>query len=295
MMKNGALIALAWSVLSVVAVAQEKPAESPKSEATPTRKESVEALKKEYTETEKKVFAELDKLKTDDEKVAYYRKNAPSADEFAKRLFVIVDADPKDEASAEALSWIVQRANGEVMSKALDMMKEHHVLSKSIGQVCMTFVYQANAEMEALMRRVLADNPHVEAKGLAAYALSKSLTNLVAMHRRLADPARTKEEIASLKEYNGGDAWYDWVMKSDIEKATAEAESLLVRCTTDFKDVPMRKSTLGETATRDIFEAKNLAIGKTAPEITGEDVDGVKFKLSDYRGKVVVLDFWGFW
>lgn len=32
-----------------------------------------------------------------------------------------------------------------------------------------------------------------------------------------------------------------------------------------------------------------------APEITGVDVDGKEFKLSDYRGKVVVLDFWGFW
>ncbi len=39
----------------------------------------------------------------------------------------------------------------------------------------------------------------------------------------------------------------------------------------------------------------DLAIGKPAPEISGEDVDGVKFKLSDYRGKVVVLDFWGDW
>ena len=28
---------------------------------------------------------------------------------------------------------------------------------------------------------------------------------------------------------------------------------------------------------------------------SGEDVDGVAFKLSDYRGKVVVLDYWGFW
>ena len=38
-----------------------------------------------------------------------------------------------------------------------------------------------------------------------------------------------------------------------------------------------------------------LAIGKVAPEISGVDVDGRKFKLSDYRGKVVVLDFWGDW
>jgi len=36
-------------------------------------------------------------------------------------------------------------------------------------------------------------------------------------------------------------------------------------------------------------------IGNQAPEITGEDIDGVAFKLSDYRGKVVVLDFWGDW
>jgi cytochrome oxidase Cu insertion factor (SCO1/SenC/PrrC family) len=32
--------------------------------------------------------------------------------------------------------------------------------------------------------------------------------------------------------------------------------------------------------------------GKRAPEITGEDADGTVFKLSDYRGKVVLLDFW---
>jgi peroxiredoxin len=29
-----------------------------------------------------------------------------------------------------------------------------------------------------------------------------------------------------------------------------------------------------------------------APDIEGEDQDGVRFKLSDYRGKVVLLDFW---
>jgi cytochrome oxidase Cu insertion factor (SCO1/SenC/PrrC family) len=39
----------------------------------------------------------------------------------------------------------------------------------------------------------------------------------------------------------------------------------------------------------------HLAIGKVAPEIEGKDVDGKKFKLSEYRGKVVVLDFWGDW
>lgn len=51
----------------------------------------------------------------------------------------------------------------------------------------------------------------------------------------------------------------------------------------------------GKQASRDIFEMENLVVGKVAPDFEGEDQDGVKFKLSDYRGKVVVLDFWGFW
>ena len=43
------------------------------------------------------------------------------------------------------------------------------------------------------------------------------------------------------------------------------------------------------------FKDEHLQIGMVAPDIVGEDIDGVKFKLSDYRGKVVVIDFWGFW
>jgi hypothetical protein len=38
-----------------------------------------------------------------------------------------------------------------------------------------------------------------------------------------------------------------------------------------------------------------IAVGEPAPEITGSDVNGEPFKLSDYRGKVVMLDFWGNW
>jgi peroxiredoxin len=36
---------------------------------------------------------------------------------------------------------------------------------------------------------------------------------------------------------------------------------------------------------------RHLAVGKKAPEIAGADLDGKPMKLSDYRGKVVVLEF----
>lgn len=40
---------------------------------------------------------------------------------------------------------------------------------------------------------------------------------------------------------------------------------------------------------------ESLAVGQPAPEITGVDLHGKPMKLSDFRGKVVVLDFWGDW
>ena len=41
--------------------------------------------------------------------------------------------------------------------------------------------------------------------------------------------------------------------------------------------------------------SSGYTIGQKAPEIIGTDVDGNEMKLSDYLGKVIVLDFWGDW
>ena len=40
---------------------------------------------------------------------------------------------------------------------------------------------------------------------------------------------------------------------------------------------------------------KTLVLGGIPADFTGEDVDGNEISLYDYRGKVVLIDFWGFW
>jgi thiol-disulfide isomerase/thioredoxin len=40
---------------------------------------------------------------------------------------------------------------------------------------------------------------------------------------------------------------------------------------------------------------ESLLVGKPAPEISLDFVDGNKFRLSEHKGKVVVLDFWASW
>ncbi len=42
------------------------------------------------------------------------------------------------------------------------------------------------------------------------------------------------------------------------------------------------------------FQIK-LTEGTVVPDIVGEDLEKAEFRLSDHKGKVILLDFWGFW
>lgn len=43
------------------------------------------------------------------------------------------------------------------------------------------------------------------------------------------------------------------------------------------------------------YEKKFVSVGAVAIDFTGRTFEGHEFKLSDYRGKVVLVDFYGFW
>ena len=62
-----------------------------------------------------------------------------------------------------------------------------------------------------------------------------------------------------------------------------------------FADVQIDDEKLGDLAEAALFRIRYLSLGRVAAEIKGEDMFGKEFKLSDYRGKVVMLSFWGHW
>lgn len=54
-------------------------------------------------------------------------------------------------------------------------------------------------------------------------------------------------------------------------------------------------TTYAELAAGYIFDLEHLQVGMTAPDFAAQDEKGASFKLSDYRGKTVLLFFWGGW
>jgi thiol-disulfide isomerase/thioredoxin len=182
---------------------------------------------------------------------------------FATRAIEFAEKNPKSEDSAQALIWALQRARDEpTRDRAILALLKDQVQSKNIGSICTMLAELPNPSVEKLLRAVAEKNTDRKAQGLATLALATHLQSR-------ADDAQGAE----------------------AEKLNKEAEKVLEGAVAKFADVQTDEGTVGEIAKATL----GLAIGRTAPDISGEDAEDKKFKLSDYKGKVVMLDFWASW
>jgi hypothetical protein len=132
----------------------------------------------------------------------------------------------------------------------------------------------------------LAAKDHIESKALLE--VCQRLANAP-----LVNGERLLREVLEKSPHHDVQGWACFALAKDVaqragtdDELQAEVDKLLERVVNDFADVRSFGGSVGQW---------QRSIGRIAPEIEGEDIDGVTFKLSDYRGKVVVLDFWGHW
>ena len=104
-------------------------------------------------------------------------------------------------------------------------------------------------------------------------------------------------EMKDFDKYTAAQPIAEFMREKDPDALDVEAEALLQRVVAEFGDAKNGEEprTLGTIASGELFARRNLVVGKVAPEIDGADHEGKRFKLSDFKGKVVLLTFSGNW
>jgi len=143
---------------------------------------------------------------------------------------------------------------------------------------------------------IVAD--HVTSPNLAAFASSLSYAGQQIGRAQVAEALRTIVKKSPHRTVQAPALFSlgTILVESSVAGEKAEARKALERVQSEFADVkPKRGSAYAERAKGFLFEMDHLQIGMTVPDFESIDENGQKFKVSDYKGKVVVLDFWGNW
>ncbi len=261
--------------------------------AEETPRNQYEAVVREFDAAIKSWIEASSKAATDDERVRASLMR-PQPHEFALRLFVLAEKHPQDPVALDALDWIASKCVfGPQAEKALAMIARDHSRSERLKDFCGQCGRYGEPfpAYENMLRAILKDNPHPEVKGAAKLALADYLKM-----------AKEKTESRELTVALGGGLPLSGrqtknmqaMMDRGLYAVAAESAALFQEVIDHYADLRIESNypqNAGDLAKGQLFVLRNLSIGKTAPEIEGKDIRGKEMKLSDYRGKVIVVDF----
>ncbi len=291
------------------------PAAKPEAPAGDARAERMQAIQNEYRDAQQNYYTAFRKALGENqnptaEELQKIRSELkpPDPKDYTARAHQLVDEDPTDITAFHALAWLldneqevqVDEANGTATigpgrgrTGIVALLEKHHMERVEMGELCSRLSQFA----QPLLTKLVANSPHAEVRGQACYALAEGLKQDIetAEYLKKAEP----KDLEDAKSWLGAEKLAA-LQTLDVEQTQKELEQSYERVVKEFGDVKVdagtkRESTLGKQAGAALHEIRDLALGKTTPEIEGVDLDSVAFKLSDYRGKVVLLDFWGNW
>jgi hypothetical protein len=233
--------------------------DTPAATAAPgsTAEQQFKSITAEYDAAMKDFMSKYQTAKTDEERQKIYADSYPQATKYSDRLLPLAKTDPKAPIARDVYIWLIEHnAQGDLESTALKSLAENWAADRKVAEhVAPRLQWAQSPEAETLLRAVSQQAPDREHKAHALLSLGVFLKN----------------------------------------QEKPEAEKVLEQVASEYKDIKSGDRTVADAANAVLFEARNLVVGKTAPEITGEDINGKPMKLSDFKGKVVVLDFFGDW
>jgi tetratricopeptide (TPR) repeat protein/peroxiredoxin len=203
---------------------------------------------------------------------------APHMELYVERLLALAEKHKEAPAALDALTWVLgqtaqrrdaRSALGKFRARALEALQRDHLGRSDLANVCQQLALAADPDCDRVLSVIYEKHALESMRGTAALALAMS-RNRQAERCRRTDPA-----LAHV------------LNRQAVEKYQQVIDH--------FGGVRLGSSTMGAIAEKGLRDLLHLNVGSPAQEIDGEDLTGKRFKLSDYRGKVVVLDFWANW
>lgn len=297
----------------------------------PSAKEQYDALLKDFGDQQRQIVAEVQKAKGPEQEKLIEQYRALGKD-FAEKFYKLAEDDPKDPVATDALFWVMQNGAGSsVAEKAADKVTVlvGEMPLKDLTQRLNRFRYGPAKLAEAVVERAEKEQDDPKAADLLAWTATgnfplpprkKAIERLI---EKYPDNPAIERVVMMLGRGNFPGA--DDMLKQILEKGKPKVKALaalalgqaLAAKTDTLGDKPAEADQVAAEAEKYLTQAidllgkddaaqqkqaeqelkslRTLRVGKEAPEIGAGDLDGKEFKLSDYRGKVVMLDFWGNW
>ena len=238
------------------------------------------------------------KATTDEER----KRAAARVEPLPLKLLELAEKNPNESWTLDALTHVITHeywldnysthagwGKDSRQARAIAILLRDHLRSDRLGETCKRVQYGFRKECETFLRTVLEQNPHRQVRGQACLRLALFLNG------RLDRLELLRGQPDLTRRYEGlyGKEYLDALRGQDRAKAVAEIEGFLEQAAETYGDVKLAYGgTVGDSARTELFAIRHLAVGKAAPDIEGPDQDGIRFKLSDYRGNVVLLYFW---
>lgn len=238
-------------------------------------------LESAFDEAQNTWFAEIEKLEGDDGVIMMSAEGMAGlpphpADTFKPRVRKFAETHHGKPTALRAIMWLIMNDMGfpgmqtdNSSSWALQQLSDHHVkdprLEEFVGGLMYATMSVDENDLITLLERVGKDNPSAAARGHALLTAAQILYE---------DPPLPPMMLN----------------RQDRKAKKQRAGEILRTLKVDYKG-----SAIGAQAEAYLYAIENLQVGKVAPDIIGRDVDGKEIKLSQFRGQVVAVVFWGTW